>query len=938
MTGPTTFAQEKTGNALKTLGLDALPHVVSVSEDTVDGKQAISAVVGTPLNVRPKGANTWVPALWKKHADAGQLVFKGQVSDGRLPSIKESATSAEYRGVWLKAHGFGSLKDLGAALEALLKANPGAFKKATLPEARTAAANFTKDKLGGSQVANIDHIVEKQVGGTSIAENMQILNAEENQESGRRLNDDIVAQGEEILAAAGKRSGKQYLLIRLRYPKVNVQASKSVDTYDEIERLLRDKTLVADPADAKTGAAPTGTPTRLKAGAAGVEILLARGAGKGAGGATAIAGHPQNDVARRLVSGLDLQTYRPGAGKTAPDQVEAAIDSSRLKGAIQGGPGKKASVVLLDALAVEPPAGESTATRQLKISGKSKELDFVFPYLSPGRFTRLELAADDSLEAEGYITPSLKFLKRLDVRLAKDSFALKGNLGPENFQPPFRGFKVTESSLSLQLAPELRPSGTFGFQIGPEQRPYAVGSVNASLDGTAIVLDGTLEAKHLPGVDRAVGTVRFHQAQGWSGELKATTSRLPKTKRSEVTFGFRTDGGATQYYAGGAIELDVGAGKDLTISADWKGDRLVYAGRLLWEKPIKLVDQVTLGFRYDGETLQGSGETAITYKSFSGRLKVHYLRKEGEDARLSGSGAVAVKTPKADGTLELNVDPAGRVSGKGSVSYAFSDKLRPTVGVALQPDGHLTLTGRIEVTKPIELFPRFPREGGERDLIKVNVDFIIPGPFPGLADPMVHLGAGVRFSYGIGPGQIVNTVIEGSFDPLEENKNAKLKLTSTLQVPGHVGLTGILEAGLGVAVLGGLAAKVHGGLRVEPGFTLNLLTQAPIVAEYDQGDFSFEGRIEMKGGLVMGLAIKLYAHVEAIGGALAKDFTYDVRNYQYNVGQDMTLTLARLGYSTKTGFKAPSLDDVRIQPTNVDPIAMIRRIGESARSALAGQG
>jgi hypothetical protein len=88
----------------------------------------------------------------------------------------------------------------------------------------------------------------------------------------------------------------------------------------------------------------------------------------------------------------------------------------------------------------------------------------------------------------------------------------------------------------------------------------------------------------------------------------------------------------------------------------------------------------------------------------------------------------------------------------------------------------------------------------------------------------------------------------------------------------------------------------------------------------------------------MGLAIKLYAHVEAIGGALAKDFTYDVRNYQYNVGQDMTLTLARLGYSTKTGFKAPSLDDVRIQPTNVDPIAMIRRIGESARSALAGQG
>jgi hypothetical protein len=349
------------------------------------------------------------------------------------------------------------------------------------------------------------------------------------------------------------------------------------------------------------------------------------------------------------------------------------------------------------------------------------------------------------------------------------------------------------------------------------------------------------------------------------------------------------------------------------------------------------VDKVELGFVYDGDTITGTGSTDITYKSFAGKLTVLYHKKGDDEAKLSGKGSVAVKTAKAEGLLELAIDPKGVISGQGKLSYAISDKLRPTVGVILHPDGHLTLTGKIELTQPIQLFPKYPKDGGERDLIKINLDIIIPGPFPGLADPMLHLGAGVRFSYGIGPGQIVNTVIEGSFDPLEENKNIKLKFTSTFEVPGHVGLTGILEGGLGIAVLGGVAAKAHAGLRIEPGFTLKLLTSVPVVAEYDNGDFSFEGRLEMRGGLSLGLAIKLYAHVEAIGGALAKDFTYDVKNYTFDVGQQMTLTLAKIGYSTKTGFKAPSLDDIKITPGNIDPLDMIKKVAASAKGALAGQ-
>jgi hypothetical protein len=930
-----TFPTEEDAQAMTALKTAGITYVETISRAKLGKTNAISVDIKTPLPVLPKGDGDWVKKVWDQYAGGKNLVFKSQLDGDKVPSIKESAKSDEYRGVWLQRYNFKDLKSLGASITAWVTKEGASVTPAIKSEMELAATNFAGNRLGGSQVANIDHIVEKQVGGASIIENMQILNAEENQKSGVVLNQTIVAQANEVLDAVGR---KGVGFIRLRYGSVSYLPSKSKDAYDQIEALLRGGKLTPGPKGAVADQA-TGNPVTLQSGAATSMIYI------GAKGTTAIAEGGVNDSARRLISGLDLIGYKVSAGGSkaaANDQVSAVVDSSRLHNAIRRAAGKGAhDEVELDALPGEPAkdaAAGSSQVRQLKISGKSKELDFFFPYLSPGKFTKLEIAGDNSLAAEGYIEPTLKFLKRIDVVLAKDSFRLRANLGPENFQPPFRGFKVTESSLALQLAPEFKPSGTFKFQIGPEAKPYALGDVTASVEAGAFAVNGSLTSKNLPGVDNATGKVRYTQAEGWSGEVKATTSKLPRTKKTEVTFGFRTVGGATQYYAGGQIEFDIGAGKDLTIGADYRGDKLIYQGKLIWEKPIKLVDRVDLGFLYDGDVLTGTGSTDITYKGFSGKLTVNYRKAGDEEAKLSGKGAVAVKTAKAEGSLELFIDPKGVISGKGSVSYVFSDRIKPTVGVILHPDGHLTLTGKIELTQPIQIFPKFPKEGGERDLIKLKLDFIIPGPFPGLADPMVHLGAGVRFSYGIGPGQIVNTVIEGSFDPLEENKNVKLKFTSTFEVPGHVGLTGILEAGLGIAVLGGLAAKAHAGLRIEPGFMLNLNTRAPITAEYDQGDFSFEGRLEMQGGLTLGLGIKLYAHLEAIGGALEKEFTYDVKNYSYDVGQQMTLTLAKIGYSTKTGFKAPSLDDIKINPGSIDPIEMIKKVANSAKSAMAGQG
>ena len=166
--------------------------------------------------------------------------------------------------------------------------------------------------------------------------------------------------------------------------------------------------------------------------------------------------------------------------------------------------------------------------------------------------------------------------------------------------------------------------------------------------------------------------------------------------------------------------------------------------------------------------------------------------------------------------------------------------------------------------------------------------------------------------------------------------NAQLRFTSKFEVPAKVGLKGILEAGLGIAVLGGVGAKVHGGIRLEPGFELKLTTSIPVEAQYANGDFEFSGKVEMTGGLALGLGVKFYAHVEALAGAASKDFDWTIKNYTYDAAQQMKLTLAKLGYSTKTGPKWPSLDDIAIEPKSLDPVAMIRKAAESAKAALGG--
>lgn len=912
--------------------LAAIPNVTAVIDYSNESKgKKIAVTLSTFASDLPKGPAASTNAVMAKRGAAKSLVYTAAVKANQVSTLAKETDvdTAFYTGAWLSKYGYSSLKQLSDKLVAYRQTPDGKNEKTTGAHIDKIAKAFALNHLTGTgdrtTDANVDHIAEKQVQGQSVADNMQLLNAPENQSAGTALNKKIVATANQILAEL---ADQKINTLQIRFDTIVYPDNGARDGITRIEELLKGGTALKGTLSAN---ALAGTRTRLLSGGTFADIHIGKGK-------TDISNNGANDLARALIPMLDLQTYnRPAGGPAKSETIDARVNPDRLK-AVVSAPGQSIKVTATETTAPPPEGGaaETLPARSLTLPDKA-DYKFVFPYLSPGRFTKFGLDQKGALTAVGSITPSLKFLKEIGVKLEGDDFSLLADLGPENFKPPFEGLRVTEAALQMKLAPEFRPSGSFAFEVGPKGKPYVLGKVTAGLDGSAFVANGELTGVNIPGVSDAKGKVRYSQIDGWSGQVTASTSKIPRVKQAQVTFGFNSTPKGTEFYADGGISFDIGNGKDLRIDAKYRGGALVYSGQLVWEKPIKLVDKVTLGFTYDGTTLVGTGKVPVTYTRgstvFTGDLTVTYLKKGEEDGKIFGGGKLSVKTPKVDGSLDIHVNERGVIWGEGSVSYQINDQIKPTVGVKLTPEGKVTLLGKIELTKPILLFGS---KGDERDLIKLNMDFIIPGPFPGLADPMVHLGAGVRFSYGIGPGQIVNTVIEGSFDPFEDDKNAQLKFTSTFEVPAHVGLTGVLEAGLGIAVLGGIGAKVHGGIRLEPGFELKLKTAIPIVAQYANGDFEFEGRVEMTGGLVLGLGVKFYAHVEAAAGLVSKDFDWAIKNYSYDVGQQMTLTLAKLGYSTKTGVKWPAMSDIKIEPKSIDPIAMIKKTAQSAKAALGG--
>ena len=790
-----------------------LPPGLDIIKDDPPGSGTTELIVAVPQFTLPqeKGLGAWVQKAYDDAGAGGRLVFSPLIEGGKVAAYKEG--SEDYKSIWLGTHGFDSTQGLATAFTKAALTNE-AVKTAMADKDVKALVTGMATSLKQSG-CDIDHIVEKQMGGTSIPSNLQLLNSSKNQASGRETYQELVKIVEAI-RETGMR-GKNVKRLQLQIRKATVPPATS-DASFIVEDLLRKGAVKgSDVVKAKA----EGKPVRLLAGGQG-EVVDIKDTGT-----TLI-----DSMAKRIVPGARLVKYSRGKG--AVDSIEAELDSRAIdKSGEKSGvlplvaekapdtaaaPGTVAGAAPAPVAAVPGEPSTPTATgevRLLKIDPSKKtktNIKFYYPYLSPGELTSVALDDKGNLTGEGNIHSSVPFLGTLKIRYSPDHLELVAPIPAKDLKPPIPQFRFTGGELALQLSPSLVPKGNLTFEVGPASKPVMLGELSLSLVNGAVEAKGKLTpGTKLPGISSAEGTVIYNSDSGWSGSLKASSSSIPNST-IDAELGFTSDKGGFRPYGKGGIKTTL---KDstLALNASWQGGAVGFAGSVIVPKPLPMVESVRLEGSYGENGLALTGTAPIKWKNIDATITVNYRRKDGEEGKFSGSATVVIKTEKATGSISLNFNEKGDFWGKGTIAYQVTKDIRPELGVELTADRRVKVTGEVAIGT-IALTRMWPApNGGTVSIVKgIGVKFDIPTPVPGIT-AYGEIRGSLGLGYGVGPVMLKSVVFKGELYPLEDDPKVSAKLTGKFAVPAYAELYGTFGAYIGLEVLLG-AVGAKGGIEV----------------------------------------------------------------------------------------------------------------------------
>ncbi|HEV2817327.1 MAG TPA: DUF4157 domain-containing protein [Allosphingosinicella sp.] len=897
-------AAAKPSSSLAVPGLGTITIEDQRTSDS--GKVTYLAATVPTLLVPHKGPGSWVKPVYDSAASGGSLIYAANTVNGAFQTITDPV--ANYGKKWLSRSGFKTLKDMAAAL----KVTPLLSPKADEILKGFEAEDYVTAKC------DVDHIVEKQLQGNNIQENLQLLSATTNRSAGSRLQPRLAEMANQVLAVR-----PDLEKIRLRFPSVTLEDATASDEYlaasAEIEQRLR--------AGGLGGQVPP-------APAAG-EVAIGLNAG-GKGAVVFIKPATPTKLSQPgnlLITGMRLGTYTrspDGKDKVAAKVVPTGLDED---------PKAKEVLVRSEAAGSDPvrTAGTPATTvsptenRNLLLPENEVSLKAEYPYMSPATIKTLALKSD-GVHGTGVITPKVvKFLGPVEFAFAPGVLKATKNLSPDKLRTPAKKFfRFTSGELALELAPKFVPSGTLDFTVGPAANPLIAGKVAADYKDGAFVATGDLwPARPIPGISKAAGKVEYHSQRGWSGKLTAESSSIPLSTTT-AEFSFAEQNGELKARGAGAILTKV-KGKELSLGVDWAGGEVTYSGKVAIPDPLPLVKLVTLDGRYARGILRMTGNADIIWNQFKGSMKVTYVRKDGEEeGKFSGEATVARVTEKSAVTVTLKYNEAGKLTGSGTGAYQVTKDIRPELGLVVSEDGRIKATGEVKL-KDISFGAAWPAPPkNNKTIVKGGLKFRFPTPLlivNGFGEITGSLG--VRF--GVGPVMLKGVVFRGELYPLDKDPKINAKLKGALVVPAFGELYGTIGAFLGAEVAGG-AVGVKGGIEARPALRVQGEAGLAVDAAYAGGAFSFSAEAYAKGSMYVTLRVDLKAEVSAGYGFWTHEWVYNMASMKKQLGPELKVTLGRIAYSPEGGMTWPSLSQIKIEPSAFEPKAFVEGLMADAKA------
>jgi len=907
-----------------------LPSDVETVEESPKGPGATFLIVSVPCLTLPrvKGAGPWVKQAYDTMASGKRLIFSPIFDGANYEASTYTKAFMEkpgekYKDIWLQSYGFTNLQGLAKAIRDTAATNTEVKAALDKPETKAVVDGLAKGTLTAAK-CDIDHIVEKQIGGTSVPGNLQLLVSDKNQESGRQTYEYMVSEVKRILQP--NRTKVSQFQIRFKTAKVMADTS---DGSFEVETLLR-KGLVTGSADVKKKG--EGAPVALVAGGA-PEVINVKASGE----------TPIEASEKRLIPGMRLIKYVRTPGSTAKSGVDKIQAELLSKPMLPGETGitLSASVTAAPAAPAPPapdPAAPAAATpapaaptitagewRKLTLDpAKNKDIPFYYPYLSKGKLTKVAIDPSGGFSGEGVISPTVKFFGDINFKFAPDTIEANISIPKEKLKTPAKAFfRFTESTLSLSLAPTVVPKGNVKFTVGPEASPLLNGSITVSVKDGAVIGTGEMTpARPIPGVQEAKAEIGYNSQTGWSGKLTASSSSIPNsTVTAEI--GFSEKNGVLTPYGAGGIKTVIKEGSELFLKTGWDGVNVSYWGGVKVLKPLPLVKEVTLNGSYSKGVLSVEGKAPIKWKNIDAEMTVTYRRKDGEDGKFGGTAVIKVATEKASGELTLGFNEAGGFWGSGQLSYQVTKDIRPTLGVEIKA-GRIRLFGDVAVGD-IPLSGKWPApDGAKKELLAASAKMSFPIPPLPIVTAFLQIKGSLGIGYGVGPLTLKAVKFSGELYPFEDDLKIKAHLTGRISMPAYAEVYGTFGAYIGAEIAAG-AAGAKGGVDITPSLRLNAEGYIQVDVDYEEGGFKrAAGEAAVTGELEARLVVNLKAEVYALYGLLSHTWTYNVSDITKKVGPKLKLTLGTVAYEKGVGVKWPSLSDIKLEPAEINPLAMIK--------------
>ncbi len=902
--GPTTL-----GNSWDPLPADD-PRIAShgITDQSGAGTAQMAFKVSSfrlPATKGPKAL-----AAYQRVADAGALRATISInSDGtvRRPELTQArASTGDLRTNWLRKVGWTAanaqpnwtLVGGGPA-----RANQRPFDPivgGTLPPGGTSPS--------GGAVCDLDHIVELQLGGQNIDENIQVLDASPNRSSGSSIS---VYLGDIAQAAYNGTAGlpTRPSEVTLHFAGVTppTEAPLCTDACAPAGQQAPSCCVIENCATSPAGMARAGSTGPITEGPAGSVPY-----GLNAGGASVTvqalpqitnlqSTGPSNATASELIAGLRLRSLaRHGAG----DVLTSNWDTQRLPGR------SRATRIPLHVSGPQPPQFDiDAATHTLRMRNRTAPVNFQYPYLSEGH---LDLAWDPTtgFSGRGTLTPSLKLLSRIPLQLELDPDHLRLFLAvpPDRLRSPIPHLRFTKAELSAQLLPEFHPEGVLEFAVGPAARPFATGRIAVSADANGLVLDGTLDA-HIPRVEQAQGRISYRNGQ-WTGGITIASTQIGirDIQSGEVRLAFVND----ELTVSGRVVAAIPGGHTVTFAVNRLRDGTIeYIGDA--ELRVPGLRPVNAHVRYDGHVFSASARTGIDLGPLSGDVSIHYeANPDTGRSSLSGEGTIAIRRGRVNGTFMARLRD-GVLTGSGTVAVRLTDNLTGTVGITLDERRRLRVSGDLRFANPIVLFPRVPAPpGGHKEFFSRSLDIpilgITLGPL-GSIGLIAQITLGFGANYYFGPGTLENIHLGVAFNPLEDDLALVADGHAELNIPAYAGIYLRLRGAIGLSAL---VAEVTGGLEVTAELGLRGAARSRLDLHYERDFFSIEGttRISANPVLSLNLAANIIAKVGAFG--LGHEWRKDWQLAHFELGSNLEFGLeTSIGYNTRDGVRLPSVDQIR---------------------------